>query len=63
MLKSRSINEVLRILDTREKEESHLKKKCSCEKEFIDMEAKNAFQKEKVITLKINTYVDLIIVA
>ena len=49
-MQSRSIKEVVRIIDTRENEEEYTKKKYGHRKEFIDIEARNLFKIGKVTT-------------
>ena len=44
----RVINEVVRIIDAREKEKEYANKKYEYRKEFIDIEARKVFQTGKV---------------
>ena len=52
-LQSRSIKEVIRILDARKEENEYAKKKYKHKFEFIDIEARNAFMAGKVTTAMI----------
>ena len=47
-IQSRSINEVIRILDAREEESKYAERKYRYKKDFIDIEARNTFNIGKV---------------
>ena len=47
-MQSKAVNEVVRIVDAREEESKHVEKKYGHKKEFIDIEARNAFKIGKV---------------
>ena len=46
----RSIKEAIRIIDVREEEKKYVKKKFRYKADFIDIEARNSFQKNKLTT-------------
>jgi len=50
LLQSRSINKVIRVVDVREEEDQYIVKKFGHKLDFIDNEARNAFQMNKVTT-------------
>ena len=49
IVQSRSIQEVIQIIDTREVELKYVEKKFEYKKDFIDIEARNMFQTSKVM--------------
>ena len=50
IVQMRLIKEVLRVIDAKEEEKRHAKKKYGYKEEFIDLEARNAFYANKIMT-------------
>ena len=50
IIQMRSVKEMLRVIGLKEEERKHAKKKLECELDFVDLEAKNSFQANKVST-------------
>ena len=50
IVQSRSIKEAIRIIDAREEEKKYIEKKFEYKADFIDIEARNSFQTNKVTT-------------